>query len=48
MLLSFPKGDAHPAEAICDGAARIEFVDLVLTRLPPSAFSSLVIGRKPA
>ncbi|MGH8064073.1 MAG: class I SAM-dependent methyltransferase [Candidatus Entotheonellia bacterium] len=47
MLLSFPAGDAHPAEEICTWAAETGFVDLTATRLPAPAFSSLVIGRKP-
>jgi 3-hydroxy-5-methyl-1-naphthoate 3-O-methyltransferase len=48
MLLSFPAGDAHPAEEICDWAAEAGFVELAATRLPPPAFTSLVTGRKPA
>jgi 3-hydroxy-5-methyl-1-naphthoate 3-O-methyltransferase len=48
MFLSFPEGDAHPAEEICDWAAEAGFVDLAATRLPPPAFTSLVTGRKPA
>jgi hypothetical protein len=48
MLLSFPEGDAHPAEEICTWAAEVGFVDLAVTRLPAPAFSSLIIGRKPA
>lgn len=47
MLLSFPEGDAYPAEEICDWAAGAGFVDLAATRLSPPAFSSLVTGRKP-
>ncbi|HSF31617.1 MAG TPA: methyltransferase dimerization domain-containing protein [Candidatus Tectomicrobia bacterium] len=48
MLLSFPEGDAHPAEEICTWAAEAGFVDLTATRLPAPAFTSLVTGRKPA
>jgi hypothetical protein len=48
MLLSFPEGDAHPAEEICAWAAEAGFVDLTVTRLPAPAFTSLVTGRKPA
>jgi 3-hydroxy-5-methyl-1-naphthoate 3-O-methyltransferase len=48
MLLSFPEGDAHPAEEICSWAAGAGFVDLTVTRLPAPAFSSLVKGRKPS
>jgi Dimerisation domain/O-methyltransferase domain len=47
-LLSFPEGDAYPAEEICTWAAEMGFVDLHVTRLPTPAFSSLVIARKPA
>jgi 3-hydroxy-5-methyl-1-naphthoate 3-O-methyltransferase len=48
MLLSFPEGDAHPAEDICVWAAEAGFVELTVTRLPPPAYSSLVLGRKSA
>jgi hypothetical protein len=48
MLLSFPEGDAHPAEEICTWAAETGFSDLTVTRLPAPAFSSLVTGRKPS
>jgi 3-hydroxy-5-methyl-1-naphthoate 3-O-methyltransferase len=48
MLLSFPEGDAHPAEEICNWAAEVGFVDLTATRLPAPAFTSLILGRKPA
>ncbi len=48
MFLSFPEGDAYPAEDICAWAAATGFVDLTVTRLPPPAFSSLIVGRKPA
>jgi 3-hydroxy-5-methyl-1-naphthoate 3-O-methyltransferase len=48
MLLSFPEGDAHPAEDICTWAASIGFVELTVTRLPPPAFTSLIVGRRPA
>jgi 3-hydroxy-5-methyl-1-naphthoate 3-O-methyltransferase len=48
MLLSFPEGDAHPAEEICTWAAEAGFVELTVTRLPAPAFTSLVTGRKPA
>ena len=47
MLLSFPEGDGHPAEGICDWTAQAGFVDLAVTRLPPRAFTPLVTGRKP-
>jgi 3-hydroxy-5-methyl-1-naphthoate 3-O-methyltransferase len=47
MLLSFPDGDAYPAEDICTWAAEIGFVDLQVTRLPVPAVSSLIMGRKP-
>jgi hypothetical protein len=48
MLLSFPDGDAYPAEEICTWAAETGFIDLTVTRLPAPAFSSLITGRKPA
>jgi hypothetical protein len=48
MLLAFPEGDTHPAEEICTWAAAVGFVDLTVTRLPSPAFTSLVVGRKPA
>jgi hypothetical protein len=47
MLLSFPEGDAHPAEDICAWAEEAGFVELAVTRLPPPAFTTLVTGRKP-
>jgi hypothetical protein len=47
MLLSFPEGDAYPAEEICSWAAEVGFVDLTATRLPAPAFTSLILGRKP-
>jgi hypothetical protein len=48
MLLSFPDGNAYPAEDICIWATEKEFVDLRVARLPSPAFSSLITGRKPA
>jgi hypothetical protein len=48
MLLSFPEGDAYPAEEICTWAREAGFLDLTVTRLPAPAFTSLVTGRKPA
>jgi hypothetical protein len=48
MLLSFPEGDAHPAEDICAWAAEAGFVELAVARLPPPAFTTVVTGRKPA
>jgi hypothetical protein len=48
MLLSFPEGDAHPAEEVCTWAAEVGFIDLSVTRLPAPAFTCLVTGRKPA
>jgi hypothetical protein len=48
MLLSFPEGDAYPAEEICAWATAAGFEALAVQRLPAPAFSSLVIGRKPA
>ena len=47
MLLSFPEGDAYPAEEICTWATEVGFVDLSVTRLPAPALNSLVTGRKP-
>jgi hypothetical protein len=47
MLLSFPEGDAHPAEDICTWAAETGFVDLTVGRLAAPAFTSLILGRKP-
>jgi hypothetical protein len=47
MLLSFPEGDAHPAEDICTWAAEAGFADLTVTRLAAPAFTSLILGRKP-
>jgi 3-hydroxy-5-methyl-1-naphthoate 3-O-methyltransferase len=46
MLLSFPEGDAYPAEEICGWAADAGFVDLTVTRLAAPAFTSLIVGRK--
>ena len=48
MLLSFPEGDAHPAEDICTWAAEAGFADLTVARLTAPAFTSLILGRKPA
>ena len=48
MLLSFPEGDAYPAEEICTWAEEVGFIDLTVTRLPAPAFTSLITGRKPA
>jgi hypothetical protein len=48
MLLAFPEGDTHPAEDICAWAAEAGFVELTVSRLPPPAYSSLVLGRKSA
>jgi predicted O-methyltransferase YrrM len=48
MLLSFPEGDAYPAEEICAWAAAAGFAALDVKRLPAPAFTSLVRGRKPA
>jgi 3-hydroxy-5-methyl-1-naphthoate 3-O-methyltransferase len=47
MLLSFPEGDAYPAEDICTWAAEAGFADLTVSRLAAPAFTSLIIGRKP-
>ena len=47
MLLSFPEGDAHPAEDICTWATEAGFEDLAVTRLAAPAFTSLIRGRKP-
>ena len=47
MLLSFPEGDAHPAEDICTWAAEAGFEELTVTRLAAPAFTSLILGRKP-
>jgi hypothetical protein len=47
MLLTFPEGDAHPAEDICAWAAEAGFIDLRVTRLAAPAFTSLILGRKP-
>jgi hypothetical protein len=47
MLLSFPEGDAHPAEDICAWAAEAGFAELTVTRLAAPAFTSLILGRKP-
>jgi 3-hydroxy-5-methyl-1-naphthoate 3-O-methyltransferase len=48
MLLTFPEGDAHPAEEICTWAAEAGFVDLTVTRLAAPAFTSLILARKPS
>jgi 3-hydroxy-5-methyl-1-naphthoate 3-O-methyltransferase len=48
MLLSFPEGDAYPAEEVCTWAAEVGFSDLRVTRLPAPAFTSLITGRRPA
>jgi SAM-dependent methyltransferase len=48
MLLSFPEGDAHPAEEICAWSAAVGFEALDVKRLPAPAMGSLVYGRKPA
>jgi hypothetical protein len=47
MLLSFPEGDAHPAEDICLWAEEAGFVDLAVIRLPSPAFTTLIMARKP-
>jgi 3-hydroxy-5-methyl-1-naphthoate 3-O-methyltransferase len=47
MLLSFPEGDAHPAEDICTWAAEVGFAELTVTRLAAPTFTSLILGRKP-
>jgi cyclopropane fatty-acyl-phospholipid synthase-like methyltransferase len=48
MLLSFPEGDAHPAEEICAWSAAVGFEALDVKRLPAPAMGSLVYARKPA
>jgi 3-hydroxy-5-methyl-1-naphthoate 3-O-methyltransferase len=48
MFLSFPEGDAYPAEDICLWAEEAGFMEVAVSRLPPPAFTTLVLGRKPA
>jgi hypothetical protein len=47
MLLSFPEGDAHPAEDICTWATEAGFAQLTVIRLAAPTFTSLILGRKP-
>ncbi len=47
MMLVFPEGEAYPAEEIIDWAHETGFVDGQKIVLPPPAFSSLVVAKKP-
>lgn len=47
MMLVFPEGEAYPAEEIIGWAHEIGFVEGQKLALPPPAFSSLVVARKP-
>ena len=47
MMLVFPEGEAYPAEEIIDWAQETGFVEGQKILLPPPAFSSLVVARKP-
>jgi hypothetical protein len=48
MMLVFPEGEAYPAEEIIGWLQEIGFVEGRKLTLPPPAFTSLVIARKPA
>jgi 3-hydroxy-5-methyl-1-naphthoate 3-O-methyltransferase len=47
MMLVFPEGEAYPAEEIVGWAQETGFVEGQKLSLPPPAFSSLVVARKP-
>jgi cyclopropane fatty-acyl-phospholipid synthase-like methyltransferase len=47
MMLVFPQGEAYPGEEIIDWLQETGFVDGQKFALPPPAFTSLVVARKP-
>jgi 3-hydroxy-5-methyl-1-naphthoate 3-O-methyltransferase len=47
MMLVFPEGEAYPAEEIISWLSETGFVDGRKVSLPPPAFTSLVVARKP-
>jgi hypothetical protein len=47
MMLVFPEGEAYPGEEIIDWLHAAGFVEGKKHLLPPPAFSSLVVARKP-
>ncbi len=48
MMLVFPEGEAYPGEEIIDWLHETGFVEGQKLTLPPPAFTSLVVARKPA
>jgi hypothetical protein len=48
MMLVFPEGEAYPGEEIIDWLHETGFVEGKKHLLPPPAFSSLVVARKPS